>query len=321
MTSSSVKKLIRPLFLLGGLAVCMPFSVYAQNIAISHCQGSCPAYSSGLAAKRANIVVHNLYAAGLDGDSGRVDWVAYRLTKAAIGVASLLPRFWQADDLLRLSATAEMAEQKAPVFSRTEITSADNSYGGFDVPADDAEERARLAPMTSFAKTPYWPELNKLSNMVPMPAPLRRGAWLQLEQTLNRIVVEDIVVDDIVADDIVVEANVVADAGAENIGAENNGAKENVIGVISGPLYLINQTVRPASNSANLMPAAYFKVVVVDSGIAAFVFSKDLSQSGRFCEQQADLEQIERMSNLDLFPNREPVISKTLLQALGCSNS
>jgi len=271
-------------YLAAATTLCLPFTLYAQNIAITHCQGTCPGYSSGLAATRANVVVHNLYAAGLNGDTGMADWVAYRLTKEAIGVASLLPRFWQPDELVRLSGIGELAEAEALGFPLSEISGGNNLYGGFNERFDNVEERARLAPMTSFAKTPYWRELNNLSNMVSMPTPLRRGPWLQLEQTLNQIV-----------------------------------NAENSLGVISGPLYLINQPLNTTINSANLNPAAYFKIVVADSGIAAFVFSEDLAQAERFCDQQADLEQIELMSSLNLFPESNPAPSKQLLRELGCS--
>jgi len=285
LKSISLNSLPKTLAYLAALTtLCLPFTLCAQNIAIVHCQGSCPSYSSSLSATRANVVVHNLYAAGLNGDTGMADWVAYRLTKEAIGVASLLPRFWQPDVLVRLSGIEELAEAEALGFSLAEISSSGNPYGGFNEGLDNVEERARLAPMTSFAKTPYWRELNNLSNRVSMPTPLRRGPWLQLEQTLNQIV-----------------------------------NAENSLGVISGPLFLIDQPLRTTINSANLNPAAYFKIVVADSGIAAFVFTEDLAQAERFCDQQADLEQIELMSSLDLFPESNPVPSALLLRELGCS--
>lgn len=285
MRSITTDKLYRAVLLL--VSACTFYlspALHAQNIAIVHCQGSCPSYSSSLSATRANVVVHNLYAAGLNGNTGMADWVAYRLTKEAIGVASLLPRFWQADELVRLSGIEELAEAEALGFSLAEISSSGNPYGGFNEPLGDAEERARLAPMTSFAETPYWRELNNLSNMVAMPTPLRRGPWLQLEQTLNQIVGE-----------------------------------ESSLGVISGPLYLIDKPLSTTINSANLNPAAYFKVIVADSGIAAFVFTAELSQADRFCEHQANLQQIEMMSSLDLFPEGNPTRSAKLLRELGCS--
>ncbi len=280
---STVPLRMLQVFLLAAASFALPLPLQAQNIAIAHCQGSCPSYSSPLAATRANVVVHNLYAAGLNGDTGKADWVAYRLTRDAIGVASLLPRFWQPDELVRLSGIEELAEAEALGFSLAEISSGDNLYGGFNDPAGDAQERARLAPMTSFANTPYWAELNNLSNMVSMPSPLRGGAWLQLEQTLNRFV-----------------------------------TAESELGVISGPLYLISEPLSTSIDTTRLNPAAYFKVAIADDGIASFVFPEDLTQSDRFCDYQADLQQIELMSSLDLFPKGGPAPSAKLLRALGC---
>ena len=50
-----------------------------------------------MVANRANVVIHHVYAAGINGESGLADWVSYRLTKEAIGIASLLPRLWVPD--------------------------------------------------------------------------------------------------------------------------------------------------------------------------------------------------------------------------------
>lgn len=283
MRSTATVRILQALSLTA-IVLALPSALHAQNIAIAHCQGSCPGYSSPLAATRSNVVVHNLYAAGLNGDTGKADWVAYRLTKDAIGVASLLPRFWQPDELVRLSGIEELAEAEALGFSLAEISSGDNPYGGFNEPVGNVPERARLAPMTSFANTPYWAELNNLSNMVPMPTPLRRGAWLQLEQTLNRMVTAEL-----------------------------------TLGVISGPLYLINEPLSTSIDAASLNPAAYFKVVVADGGIASFVFPEDLAQTDRFCDYQADLRQVELMSSLNLFPKSDPAPSAKLLRALGCN--
>ena len=49
--------------------------------------------------------------------------------------------------------------------------------------------------MTSFSNTPYWSDVNNLSNMVPMPQSHRLGPWLQLEQRLNELVEKGIVCD------------------------------------------------------------------------------------------------------------------------------
>lgn len=259
-------------------------SALAQSVAVTHCQGECPQYESQLAATRANVVIHHLYAAGLNGDNGIADWVAYRLTKDAVGVASLLPRGWQADRLVGISQVEDILQIGEAELSLTEIaTTNDNPYAAMAAPDVEPEERARLAPMTSFANTPYWSDLNNLSNMVPMPSPLRLGPWLRLEQRLNRLAVE----------------------------------REELF-VITGPLYIISN-LSLAPNSAELNPAAYYKIVTDHTGVVAFAFPNDLKQHQSLCNQRVNYREIESMSGLTLFPQQPQIDeSESLLKALGC---
>ena len=232
-------------------------SVHAQDIVVTHCDGACPQYQSSMAATRANVVIHHVYAAGLNGDTGLADWVSYRLTKDAVGVASLLPRVWQPDRLLEFSGVEDVLE-----------------IGSSEL---------RLAPMTSFANTPYWSDLNSLSNMVPMPRPLRLGPWLQLEQRLNELVM-----------------------------------KREELQVISGPLFLIsNLTTTPTSTA--IEPAAYFKIVAQQNDFIAFVLPKELGQFDSYCGHVADLDQLEEMVSIDFFPDRTVSQSDALLADLNCS--
>lgn len=270
------------LIVLGLILNIAPKLAQAQNIAISHCNGTCPAYQSNLAATRANVVVHKLYAAGINGETGLPDWVAYHLSKAAVGVASLLPRFWQPDNLLDSIGSPELIELALPEIVLAQISAADSPYGQSE-PVIEKDERVRLAPMSSFAKTPYWPELNNLSNMLPMPGPLRLGAWLRLEQALNELV-----------------------------------ARQEDLFVLTGPLFLITQPLSTASSNTSFNPAAYFKIIVSKSGIASFVFPENLAQQAHFCGQLGKLEQIESMSDLEFFPERELTESAQLIAELGC---
>lgn len=268
-------------WLLGGL------EASAQSIALTHCLGECPRYESQLVADRAKVVVHHLYAAGLNGDSGLADWSAYRLTADAVGVASLLPRAWQPDRLTEFSPLEDVIIAENSGLSLAEVaTVSSNPYAGLSPQQTPPEDRARLVPMTSFANTPYWSDLNNLSNMIPMPASLRRGAWLQLEQRLNRLV-----------------------------------AEKGELHVVAGPLFLIsNLSVSPAG--ADLNPAAYYKVVADSSGIVAFVFPHQLGQFESFCGQQTSLPEIEQMAGLKLFPGGEKLeVSSSLVAGLGCSEN
>ncbi len=285
MKSSNYPIAVRLGSLLAGLllAAALSSQAWAQSIAVTHCQGQCPQYESQTAAGRANVVVHHLYAAGLNGDTGFPDWAAYRLTKDAVGIASLLPRQWQPDRLLRFAPVDEFIEIGEEALRLSEIASnANNPYAGAAALVEP-EHRARLVPMTSYANTPYWSELNNLSNMVPMPSDLRRGAWLQLEQRLNRLVAQD---------------------------AE--------LYVLAGPLYLIeNLNVSPSS--AQLNPAAYYKVVADESGVAAFVFPENLGQFEPFCAYKVDYRDIGEMTGLTLYPGRDArPESSLLLENLGC---
>lgn len=275
---------LRSLLCLALFSCCFTQFASAQSVAVTHCQGECPQYESQLAATRANVVIHHLYAAGLNGDNGIADWVAYRLTKDAVGVASLLPRGWQADRLVGISQVEDILQIGEAELSLTEIaTSNDNPYAAMAAPDVEPEQRARLAPMTSFANTPYWSDLNNLSNMVPMPSPLRLGPWLRLEQRLNRLAIE----------------------------------REELF-VITGPLYIISN-LSLAPNSAELNPAAYYKIVSDDTGLVAFAFPNDLKQHQSLCNQRVDYREIESMSGLTLFPQQSRIDeSESLLEALGC---
>lgn len=258
----------------------------AQSLAVTHCQGECPQYASQLSANRSNVVIHHLYAAGINGKTGVPDWSAYRLTSDAVGVASLLPRTWQPDRLIQFSPLEDIivadAGEAELRLSET-ISNSSNPYAGGGPALVEPEDRARLAPMTSFANTPYWSDLNNFSNMVPMPAPLRLGPWLRLEQHLNRLVVQ---------------------------------AEE--LYVITGPLYVIGSlSVTPSSEDLN--PAAYYKMVSDGSSVAAFVFPENSSQSDRYCDYRANYQEIEQVADIHFFPGRSDMKeSDALWQALGC---
>lgn len=279
-----IPSLLAGLALACGLAA-SPSPALSQQVSITHCQGACPAYRSSFTARNSRIVVHHLYAAGLNNYSRRADWVAYRLTPEAVGVASLLPRDWQPDQLADfpdISQLSDLAELD-PKDNLPDISSAANTYGGPSVPVVEEMGRVHLVPLTSFAKTPYWPELNYVSNLLPMPAALRQGAWLRLEQRLNTLA-----------------------------------KTEQDLHVVAGPVFF-NGT---APGSAALKPganlAAYFKVVATEAGTAAFLFPHDLRQTESYCGRLTSLEELESLTDLEFFPGERKAESWRLLEALGC---
>ena len=256
---------------------------HSQKISVTHCNGACPVYESLMVGNRANVVIHHIYAAGINGESGLADWVSYRLTKEAIGVASLLPRLWNPDHLLEFSGLENVPEIGSTELRLAEIAVSNNPYVGIGELPEQQEQSARLAPMTSFSNTPYWSDVNNLTNMVPMPKSLRLGPWLQLEQQLNELV-----------------------------------AKSGELHVITGPLFLIDRLSSNPSPSAT-EPAAYYKIVVKNDELVAFVLPKELGQFDSFCEQTADLGDLQRMVSIDFFPGRKMQSSSELLAHLNCT--
>lgn len=259
------------------------FSANAQEITAAQCNGVCPVFDSSMAATRSKVVIHHVYAAGINGDTGLADWLSYRLTKDAVGVASLLPRTWNPDRLLRFSGVDDILGIGSSELRLAEIAVSNSPYGGVGEILEQEERTARLAPMTAFANTPYWSDLNNLSNMVPMPKSLRIGPWLHLEQQLNRLV-----------------------------------ARKGELQVITGPVFLIDN-LSASPTTTTIEPAAYYKVVASQDDVEAFVFSKELKQFDSYCDQLTDLKQLQRMLSIKFFPDRSLSQSDQLLAELNCT--
>ena len=273
------------LTLIGQMIIFLPFgfSADAQDLTAAQCNGSCPVYDSSVAATRASLIIHHVYAAGINGDTGLADWVSYRLTKDAVGVASLLPRVWNPDRLLEFSGVEDVLQVGSSELRLAEIAVSNSPYGGVGEILGQEERSARLAPMTSFANTPYWSDVNNLSNMIPMPKSLRLGPWLQLEQRLNELV-----------------------------------ALNGELQVITGPVFLIDN-LSTSPTAISIEPAAYYKIVASQNNFAAFVFPKELGQFDSYCEHVTDLNQLERMLSMEFFPDRSVSHSDLLLAELNCA--
>ena len=124
--------------------------VHGQIVHVAHCMADCP---SG-APPNNEVVVHQLYAASVNSDSGLADWVAYRILGESVGVASLLPRQWKQDQLLPDNAGNEPGDSQGPRLTQEAvITQSDRSYR-INEYIFDPDDRGRLAPMTSFESTP-----------------------------------------------------------------------------------------------------------------------------------------------------------------------
>ena len=253
----------------------------AQTVHISHCLAGCPVVAESTVIENSELIVRQLYVASINARNGLANWQAYRVLADSVGVASLLPRVWFEDSLVSRGATqlevidsAKLIEQDVP------IDGEERSYqlGGINLLSED---QGRLVPMSSFAGTPYWSELNFLSNMAALPFELRAGSWSRLDQAINEL--------------------------ADKIGE---------VYVISGPIY--NGHEKEMIESA-VKPSAYFKVISTPESLSAFIFDRNVRQHVSFCDQVSTLELIEAATGLTLFPQRENAIAATLHAQLTCA--
>lgn len=164
------------------LALLLTSTGYSQIVHIAHCARECPQTDV-----QSDIVVHHLYAAAVDSESGLAHWVAYKVIRDSVGVASLLPRVWQSDRLLDAPDSALLEPADGADFFQPDLSNAQDREYRVNEILYNMEDRGRLAPLTSFAGTPYWEELNNLSNMAPLPTDLRVGSWARLEQAVNAL--------------------------------------------------------------------------------------------------------------------------------------
>jgi endonuclease G len=264
-------------------------SCFAEQVHIAHCKDGCPlslANDLASAATQSEIIVRHLYAASIS-STGLAEWVAYRVLPETVGVASLLPRYWRLDELSRAANTLESEVGESTLIVQTDLSnSQDRDYRINEITILE-KDRGRLVPMTSFAGTPYWDELNYLSNMTLLPTALRTGAWSRLDQVVNEL----------------------AQAGSSYY-------------VLSGPVYSDEMKddggLKKAETTAELVPELFFKVIAGPDGIAAFAFPENVEPQSPFCEYSLPLDQISTISGLDFFPNSSKSLPEDLLFDLGC---
>ncbi len=237
-------------------------TVQAETVRFAHCLGGCP---TGAQAGN-QVIARSLYTLSFNTTNKIADWVAYSVTPGAIGVATNLSRLPLSDPFV---ADTLKPEDFEPV-----------------------EESGRIglssfAPLVSFAGTPFWTEINYLTNMVPRNSELNRGSWYGLEWAVRNL------------------AN-----------------RTGILHVITGPIYaeeLTGAEQEAIENIPFLVPAGFFKVIVDNAGrVGAFVFPQDLPFHVHHCDRVASLDEIERLTGLDLFPELPRLPAGDLGESLGC---
>ena len=246
-----------------------------QSIHISHCFSACP-----LVDAENQVVVRHLYASEINRQTGVADGVAYRILPSTIGIASLLPRYWKGDELLPGNDRFEVGSSTLVIeqLDLSEAQDRDYRVNEFVLNSDD---RGRLAPMTSFADTPFWDDLNYTSNMASLPSDLRLGAWSRLDQAINELL-----------------------------------SSESTIYVVSGPIYRTE-----SFNSEKLFeeaPERYFKIVATPESYASFAFDAKLPIHATYCSQLETIGSIHELTVFDILPNLATTLTPDLFASLGC---
>ena len=244
---------------LGVLLIASMSQSQAAELRIAHCLYGCPKGSSS----DNHLILRPIYALSYNTRNKVADWAAYRVTSGSIGIASSLSRAVMDDDFVEetLSAADFINAEEAGL------------------------TRAQLVPLVNFAGTPYWNEVNYMSNAVARSQNLSRGAWYGLEWSIRNLV-----------------------------------NRENEVYVLTGPIF------RETSIAASLqtqtehrVPDAFFKIVVsTNNRTTAFIFGQDLPVHVHHCENRASINEIEKATGLEFFPENPRLVLGSLDSGLGC---
>lgn len=237
-----------------------------ETVRFAHCLGGCP-----VGAPAGNqVIARSLYTLSYNQEKKVADWVAYIVTPGSIGVATNLSRQPLNDPYV------------ASTLSPADFTSEATGEG-----TGEHLVLNYFAPLVSFAGTPFWSEVNYLTNMVPRNSELNRGSWYGLEWAVRNL------------------ANRTAG-----------------LYVVTGPIYdagfaVSEQTLN--TDTPHKIPSGFFKVIVDGEGnVGAFSFPQDLPFHIHHCDRRTSIEEVERLSGLDLFPELARLPLGDLSESLGC---
>jgi endonuclease G len=252
----------------------------AQTLHVSHCLQACP---TGTPASN-ELIIRHLFAVSINQQTRLADWVSYRILEGSIGVASLLPREWYDDDLMQFGFQSSDLDGEQTGVSQPNLENQQDSSYRINEFIINAGDRGRLVPMSSFANSSYWPDLNLLSVMSLMKPDMRLGSWARLDQAINHMV---------------------------------QASKDAY--VLVGPIDETNTSANLENANNSNSPSAYFKIVAnADGEMSVFVFDQELPLHVNYCAQLLDLESVEALSGLDFFPEASAWPLGSLNRQLGC---
>ncbi len=242
-----------------GLQLLYATMAMAQEYHVTHCLQGCP---QGASAEN-HLVLRPIYALSYNTERKSADWVAYRVTAQTVGIASSLSRRSIVDNYV------------ADTLSDADFLAAEELN----------MVRAQYAPLVNFAGTPYWNDVNYLTNAVATSSSLSRGAWYGLDWAIRNL------------------AN-----------------REEELYVVTGPLYdADSEGLSLPIDKPHRVPDGFFKIIATPSGqAAAFRFAQETSVGIHHCELQTSLAALTEESGLTFFPAKERLLTEDLFSSLGC---
>ena len=231
----------------------------AAELRIAHCVHGCPVGSSA----ENHLILRPIYALSYNTRNKVADWAAYRVTSGSIGIASSLSRQALVDDFVEDTLSeADFVDAEAIGLTR-----------------------AHFVPLVNFAGTPYWNEVNYMSNAVARSRNLSQGAWYGLEWSIRNLV-----------------------------------NRENEVYVVTGPIFRETPiSVSLETDKQHRVPDAFFKIIVSnDERATAFIFDQNLAVHVHHCDNRATIEEVEEATGLEFFPENPRLVSGALDASLGC---
>jgi endonuclease G len=231
----------------------------AARLRIAHCLYGCPVGSSS----ESHLILRPIYALSYNTHNKVADWAAYRVTSGSIGIASSLSRAAMIDDFVE------------ETLSEADFINAE----------EHGLTRALLVPLVNFAGTPYWNEVNYLSNAVARSRNLSLGGWYGLEWSIRNLV-----------------------------------NRESEVYVLTGPIFRETPVAASLETQArHRVPDAFFKIVVsADNRATAFIFDQDLPVHVHHCDSRTTIDEIEKATGLEFFSENPRLVSGLLDASLGC---
>ncbi len=233
-----------------------------QILKIAHCYDGCP---NG-AEDSNHLILRPIYALSYNMKTKSADWVAYKLSPGSIGIASSLSREAVHDNYV-------------------EDTLKEEDFLGSEEPG---LLRSQYVSLVDFAGTPFWRDVNYLTNSVARTASLSQGAWYGLDWSIRNYV-----------------------------------NRQGEVYVVTGPIFDAEDEDRVSellqTDTSHRVPDKFFKVVVNNLGqSAAFILSQSAPVHVHHCEMIASIDDIEKLTGLDLFSVSTPKIDDSVYSDLGC---